>query len=257
MTPKPLEKLARFEALAERWLEGGFARLFRARLHGAELAEHLIRALEDGQTAGPNGAWLVPDDYQVFLHPDDYARLGDRGGHTALEQALTRHLMAAARQAGATLARRPQVHLLSSEHVPCRQVEIQTHLTAHPATAELPPDTQEIDTQKAWEAAAKAQSLGCQLLVDARSFPLTDSPISLGRGLDNDVIVEHPRVSRHHAQLRQRHGQWWLIDLTSANGTAVNDRPVSEAALHPGDVISLAGVEIRFELQAPRPTDQA
>ncbi|UCC63401.1 MAG: DUF3662 and FHA domain-containing protein [Anaerolineae bacterium] len=257
MTPKPLEKLARFEALAERWLEGGFARLFRARLHRAELAEHLSRALEDGQTAGPNGAWLAPDDYQVFLHPDDYARLGDGEGRTALEQALTRQLMAVARQAGATLTRRPQVHLSSSEHVPRRQVKIQTHLTAHLATDELPPDTQEIDTRKAQEVASETRSLACQLLLDSRSFPLTDSPVSLGRGLDNDVIVEYPRVSRHHAQLRQRQGQWWLIDLGSANGTAVNDRPVSEAALHPGDVISLAGVEIRFELQAPGPTDQA
>ena len=249
MASKPLEALARFEALAERWLEGGFARLFHARLHRAELAEQLVRALEDGRTAGPNGLWLAPNDYQVFLHPDDYARLGDTQGRAEIEQALTSHLMATVQQIGATLVRRPEVHLFPSDRVPPRQVKVHAHLTTPQAPGELPPDTQEIDTRKAGETAAEKQSL---LLIGDRRFPLITSPISLGRSLDNDVVIEHPRVSRQHAQLRQRKGQWWLIDLGSANGTTVNDQPVSEATLHPGDLISLAGVEVRFELQAPK-----
>ena len=257
MAAKPLEKLAQFEALAERWLEGGFARLFRTRLHHAELAEHLIRALEDGQTAGPEGVWLAPDDYQILLHPDDHARLGDGQGYAALEEQLTRHLMATAQQIGATLTRRPRVHLSPADRIPRREVEVHARLTTPPSLVELPQDTQEVDTQKALEAAASWPAPTYQLRVDARRLDLNSSPVSLGRGLDNDLVVEHPRVSRHHVQLQQRQGQWWLIDLGSANGTAVNDQPVSEVALHAGDVISLAGVEIRFQLRAPNPDHRA
>jgi hypothetical protein len=257
MAAKPLEKLAQFEALAERWLEGGFGRLFRTRLHQAELAEHLIRALEDGQTAGPGGVRLAPDDYYVLLHPDDHARLGDGQGHAALEEQLTRHLMATAQQIGATLTRRPQVQLAPSDRIPPREVEVHAGLTTLPSLDELPQDTQEVDTQKALETAAPGRSLTHQLLVDARCLALNSSPVSLGRGLDNDLVVEHPRVSRHHAQLQQRQGQWWLLDLGSANGTTVNGQPVSEAALQVGDVISLAGVEIRFQLRAPKPDQRA
>jgi hypothetical protein len=257
MAAKPLEKLAQFEALAERWLEGGFARLFRARLHQAELAEHLIRALEDSQITGPDGVRLAPDDFQVLLHPDDHARLGDGQGHTALEEQMARHLMAAAQQIGATLTRRPRVDLSPSGRIPPREVEVHARLTTPPSLAELPQDTQEVDTENALEAAAPGRSLIYQLLLDARCLDLNSSPVSLGRGLDNDVVVEHPRVSRHHAQLQQRQGQWWLIDLGSANGTAVNDQPVSEAALRAGDVISLAGVEIRLQLRAPEPGHKA
>lgn len=253
MVSKPLDALTRFEALAERWLEGGFARLFHARLHRAELAEQLVRALEDGRIAGPGGVWLVPDDYQVFLHPDDYAQLSDRQDYAELEQELASWLVEIAQQNDASLVRRPEVHFHPSDHVSPRQVKVQAHLTAPQRLAESPPDTQEIDTQKAQEtAAATTLPLACYLLIGDRRFPLNVSPVSLGRNLDNDVVIEHPRVSRHHAQLRQRDGQWWLIDLNSANGTAINEQPVSEAVLQPGDAISLAGVEIRFKVQAPR-----
>jgi hypothetical protein len=265
MASKPLDALTRLEALAEQWLEGGFARLFRTRLHRAELAEQLLRALEDGRTAGPDGIWLAPDEYQVFLHPDDYARLGSPSDQTKIEKKLTHQLIELAQQSGLTLVRRPRVHLRTSNCVPPRQVQVQTRLITSPALAEGTSETREIDTHQAQEKADVPPSdvtlhpppthspddhiSHHYLLVSERHIALTASPINLGRGLDNDVVIDHPRVSRHHAQLRQREGQWWLIDLSSANGTAVNDQPISEAILHPGDVISLAGVEIRLERQ--------
>ncbi len=251
MTSKPLKALTQFEALAERWLEGGFARLFRTRLHLAELAGQLIRALEDGCTVGHDGVWLAPDDFQVFLNTEDFEQLGDQQDRTDIQQQLANYLVEIAQQNGATLMRRPEIHFHPCDGVPPRQTSVQAHLTAPQEPTEPPPDTQEIDTRKAQTPTAITSALACYLLVDDRRFPLNASPISLGRNLDNDVVIEHPRVSRHHAQLRQRDGQWWLIDLGSANGTAVNDQPVSEAVLRPGDVISLAGVEIRFQLQTP------
>jgi hypothetical protein len=274
MTSKPLDALTRLEVLAERWLEGGFARLFRIRLHQAELAEHLRRALEDGQTAGPNGVWLAPDEYQVFLHPSDYAQLDDRQDQAELEKNLAGYLIEIARQSGATLMRRLQVRIHLSESIPFRQVQVQACLTSPPALADEPFQTREIDVPSSQEvnrdpmadapsSSSAAPSVPSQaaltgtpiqtyhLLVDERFFSLVTLLVNLGRGLDNDLVINHPRVSRHHAQLQQREGQWWLIDLGSANGTAVNDQPISEMILQPGDVISLAGIEIRFESESP------
>jgi hypothetical protein len=251
MLSKPLDALTRFEALAERWLEGGIARLFRARLHRAEVAEQLARALEDGRTVGPDGVWLAPDDYHVSLHPDDYAQLGNRQDRAEVTQALASYLVKVAQQNGATLLRRPEIHLHRSNQVSPRQISVQAHLTVPETLAEAPPDTQEIEAQRTQGSPdTTASSISCHLLIGDRRFALNASPVSLGRSLDNDVVIDHPRVSRHHVQLRQRDGLWWLIDLGSANGTAVNDQPVSEAVLQPGDVISLAGFEIRFEMQA-------
>ena len=249
--PKPLKVLTGFETLAERWLEGGFARLFRSRLHRAELAEQLIRALKDAKTAAPNGVWLAPDDYHIFLHPDDYARLGDRQTRAEIEKELTGQLIEMAQQSGMTLTRRPKVRLALSSHLSPRQVEVQASLLAPPTLATASPETREIDTRKLQEINNKTSQTACHLLVDKRCIPLTNSTVSLGRNLDNDIVIDHPRISRHHAQLRFRDDRWWLIDLESANGTAINGQPVHEAILHPGDIISLAGSEIGFELEKP------
>ena len=60
-------------------------------------------------------------------------------------------------------------------------------------------------------------------------------------------MVENPRVSRYHALIRRLSGQTVLLDLNSANGTAVNGEPVTRAVLRDGDRILLAGaVELTY-----------
>jgi len=46
--------------------------------------------------------------------------------------------------------------------------------------------------------------------------------ITLGRNPHCDVHLENETVSAHHARLSYHHGQWWLEDLASRNGTTLN-----------------------------------
>ena len=54
-------------------------------------------------------------------------------------------------------------------------------------------------------------------------------------------------VSRRHAQLRRRYGQYVLYDWNSTGGTTVNGHPADETPLRHGDVLAFAGVKLRFE----------
>ena len=86
-------------------------------------------------------------------------------------------------------------------------------------------------------------------IADGRHILLEKPVISLGRNLDNDIIIEDKRVSRHHAQIRFVQGAFFLYDLASANGTMVNNQPIEQVTLRDGDVISLGGVAASFHNQ--------
>ena len=88
-----------------------------------------------------------------------------------------------------------------------------------------------------------------------KSVSLNQSLMKIGRSHDNAVIVDDPRVSRHHAELRVIGDHFVLFDLRSSGGTFVNGMRVEQALLYPGDVISLAGVMIHFIRGVPRPNE--
>ena len=78
-------------------------------------------------------------------------------------------------------------------------------------------------------------------------MPISEAVVTIGRSLDNDIVLDDERVSRRHAQLRRRYGQYVLYDLHSSGGTTVNGRPADETPLRHGDVLAFAGVVVRFE----------
>jgi ABC-type multidrug transport system ATPase subunit/predicted component of type VI protein secretion system len=52
--------------------------------------------------------------------------------------------------------------------------------------------------------------------------------ISIGRDPGNDVVLDVPQVSRHHAQIERIGQRHRLTDLNSSNGTFVNDLRIAE-----------------------------
>ena len=59
-------------------------------------------------------------------------------------------------------------------------------------------------------------------------------------------MVDDPRVSRVHSQLRAVRGRYLLFDLDSTGGTFLNGERIRQALLSPGDVITLAGVPLVY-----------
>jgi pSer/pThr/pTyr-binding forkhead associated (FHA) protein len=84
------------------------------------------------------------------------------------------------------------------------------------------------------------------ILDGERTISLREPVLNLGRRLDNQIIVDDPRVSRSHAQLRLRFGHYVVYDLGSTGGTFVNGKRIEECVLRPGDVISLGGVPVIY-----------
>lgn len=69
---------------------------------------------------------------------------------------------------------------------------------------------------------------------------------TIGRTEGNDIVLNHPSVSRRHARLEARDGKWWIVDLKSTNGVKVNGNAVIEAAVMGGDRLMVGSVQLEF-----------
>ena len=61
-----------------------------------------------------------------------------------------------------------------------------------------------------------------------------------------ELVLDDCTISRRHAALVLRDGDWFLVDLGSINGTWVNDRRVLHAEVVPGDEIRLGAARFRL-----------
>jgi hypothetical protein len=236
--------LSQLENLAESLIEGTIARLLGVRLQPVEVARYLARAMEDGRVIGARGETIVPNAYWVRLHPDDMQALA--GYRDTLESELARTLASMARSTGASMHGRPRVFLEAAPAVPRRQVRVEARmLSAQHQDANLT-HTQEFDPASIQPADQAAPPLFA--LVDGyRRMPISEAVVTIGRSLDNDIVLDDERVSRQHAQLRRRYGQYVLYDQSSSGGTTVNGHPAEGTPLRHNDVLSFAGVKVRFE----------
>ncbi|MCI5073250.1 FHA domain-containing protein [bacterium] len=59
-------------------------------------------------------------------------------------------------------------------------------------------------------------------------------PCSIGRELDNDIILADDRVSRHHASIKFIQQAYYLFDHNSHNGTLYKGHPIEKLCLETG-----------------------
>ncbi len=73
--------------------------------------------------------------------------------------------------------------------------------------------------------------------------------VLIGRDPASDCQLEEPTVSARHARLSFHHGQWWVEDLHSRNGTFINLVPVKEpVVIADGDQLKCGEVKIYVQL---------
>lgn len=84
-----------------------------------------------------------------------------------------------------------------------------------------------------------------------RTYPLRFADITIGRALDNEIVLDSNDVSRHHLRVEPAGTLLRLIDLGSTNGTRVNGRRVQEHLLRDGDLVELGSTPLLFRVGDP------
>jgi len=86
-------------------------------------------------------------------------------------------------------------------------------------------------------------SLDSQVLAE---YNMNKERYTIGRLPDNDVRIDNPAVSGHHALIINILNDSFLEDLNSTNGTYVNGKLIKKHALQHGDVITVGHHQLRF-----------
>ncbi len=98
----------------------------------------------------------------------------------------------------------------------------------------------------------EATSGGASLVIRAgggragETFPLDGDRMTVGRRPDSDVFLDDVTVSRDHAVIVRRGGDYYLDDCGSLNGTYVNRRRIESHRLGDGDELQVGKYKLAF-----------
>jgi hypothetical protein len=249
--------LRNLEAKLGGLVEGAFSRAFKSSVQPVELAQKLAREMEESQMVSVSRVY-VPNHYRVFLSPEDREQFASY--EPALRKELSDYLLEHARQEGLALTSRPQVEFMTDERLELGEFGIQAQLLEaeadeEPVGADLAPSAGDFGhtmvyspdraARKLEAPTSRAQAL---LVGEGRRSVLSGERVLIGRSRECDVVLSDPNTSRRHAEVRRDGEGWTVVDLGSTNGIKVNGRRVDQAALEPGDRITLGLTELTFEL---------
>jgi EAL domain-containing protein (putative c-di-GMP-specific phosphodiesterase class I) len=109
----------------------------------------------------------------------------------------------------------------------------------------------EVKAGAAWVLESRVGDSGAVLRT-----PLQPLPFHVGRSSGLELVLPSPHVSKVHAEIYPDGTFLRVRDLGSRNGTFLNHEPVSDAALHAGDILHFGDFEFRLS-QAPTETPGA
>lgn len=92
----------------------------------------------------------------------------------------------------------------------------------------------------------RASLLVVQGVEQGARFEVAGRPISMGRGVSNEIRLHDTEVSRVHASIELNDQTFVLQDRNSSNGTFVNGKPVTSCPLADGDQIQLGRTVLLF-----------
>ncbi|KWW97880.1 hypothetical protein TH66_20970 [Carbonactinospora thermoautotrophica] len=222
--------LQRFERRLQGLVDGAFAKAFKAEVQPVEIASALQRECTDRAAIVSRGRTIVPNDFVVELGHHDYERLSVYAQPLCSE--LASMVTEYAQEQGYSFVGPVQIRFERVDDLETGMFRVRSQALAGvvPMAAAAPPAGRPV----------------AYLEINGARHPLTKPVMTIGRGLDVDLRIEDPGVSRRHAEIRAGGDTAIITDLGSTNGVIVDGRPVDQAPLRDGSVIILGNTTLIF-----------
>jgi len=230
------EKLSKFESRLQTLIEQGSTRIVPQAGRQNTISASLVAALQSSIKLDESGGPIAADTYIVVVDRETAELLV---GDASIIEEMLQLLIEAGTGSGAIFQASPRIKISTDESLEPGSFEILSHFGLQ-EIAET--NTLAVDPEEGMPVPEYAFLIvnGDQL------YPLTEQVLNLGRRPDNNIVIDDPSVSRKHAQIRSINNRYVIFDLDSSAGTFVNKVRVDQATLFPGDVISLAAVDLVY-----------
>lgn len=262
--------LQRFERRLEGMVGSTFARLFKGKVHPAEIAKALQRDATEHKVVVGEGRVLVPNRYVVRLGPSDYDHLVEWEAElsSTMAEMVKEHIDAEGWSTFGTI----QISLARDDGLRTGIFDVDSRVDADgPGSAAPPARPQEprggglppVPSPRPANGLPPVPGVGG--VTPPRSAPppthalVIDGPNTryelhagsnvVGRGTDAAVRLADTGVSRRHFDVQLGGPTATMVDLGSTNGTIVNGRRIPRVDLADGDVIRVGHSVLVYRLE--------
>jgi pSer/pThr/pTyr-binding forkhead associated (FHA) protein len=212
------------------------------------LVQRLTEAMQSGATTNGTGQLTAPNVYTLLAHPNSIAYWKK----PELLETLVDILETAAVEANLRFDVAPSITIAEDLTVaPGAFNLIASYRTRTGSLAETKDMQTGGENSSDGKESATIPEDAYLIIEGVKVFQLDQAVVNIGRRVENTLVIDDPRVSRNHAQLRAIKGRYVLFDLNSTGGTFINGQRANQTVLYPGDVISLAGVSLIFGQDNP------
>ena len=180
----------------------------------------------------------LPQEFLLLVHPSKFAEWQNE---SHILDGMSTVIQLAAKELGVSSAYTPTITVMPDSAMQINGLNIRIN---------TPENLSETKTMAPVEESSLVKA-AFLIIGGTNIYNITQSVINIGRRLDNHIILDDPRVSRYHAQIRYIKNRFIVFDLNSTGGTYINGERITQSYLYPGDVISLAGFPLVFGQDAP------
>jgi len=223
----------RVEKKLENAVSGAFARAFKGDVQPVEITARLQRELDTEAKLLSRDRKLVPNEFRVSLSPHDHDRLTPYS--KTLNAEIAPQLREYATEHGYIFNGPILIAYELDESLPTGRFTVRSAAVAGVDAAEEP-------------TPSEIRTAVLAIEVNGVRHPLTPGSLTIGRGVDADLRINDPGVSRNHARIEVAgNGAQQRItieDLGSTNGITVDGHRVRQATLSVGSRIEVGSTRL-------------
>lgn len=199
-------RIDQLEAIIQKLVEDQLAGILPGLRLEDRVIQRLATAVRENIVQQKEDRAIAPNEFTLIVATDTSPMWKEQSTIDALKNIIT----TASRDVGLKFITQPTIHITTDDTFSVDEIKVVASHKLEPVG-----DTQGMQTPTGNEENQEADNIpeNAFLIVEGvKVHPLTESVVNIGRRLENQLVIDDPRVSRNHAQLRAIKGRFVLFD---------------------------------------------